>query len=620
MEKKRKRHRVFEINRKAFAIWWKAYPAIFISRIVNAGTDTLIKYVPIYFSAIILEEISGNRNKDRLLFLVLIALSVTAGLMLINSLAQKWVNVTNFCRHMERKKIMNYKMLSMDYVDMDSSDIREKLSQIEQNETWSGHGLSSVIWMFETLIRAILGILGGIALTWSLFLYQVPETAGKYTILNNPLCTVLLGAVLVVGTIVSPFITNKANSYWAKGSKEATFGNRIFSFYGFKTQNEERAMDMRLYRQEKICRYYMMSDNTFGIGGFFHRFARGSGGLLSALANIISKIFVAVVYLYVGIKAWAGAFGVGMVTQYVGAITSLSGSFSDLIRGYGMMQNNAAYLEHVIDFMETPNKMYQGSLTTEKRRDNKYEIEFRNVSFRYPGNTEYALRNVSLRFAIGKKVAIVGQNGCGKTTFIKLLCRLYDPEEGEILLNGINIRKYNYLDYMKIFSVVFQDFQLLALSLGQCISTSTEYDSEQVNKCLQEAGFGDRINTLEKGLESYLYKDYDSEGVTISGGEAQKLAIARALYKKDAAFLILDEPTASLDPVAEHDIYTKFSEMVEGRSAIYISHRLSSCRFCDDILVFDNGKILQQGSHEELLAKKDGKYYQLWNAQAQYYV
>ena len=246
-------------------------------------------------------------------------------------------------------------------------------------------------------------------------------------------------------------------------------------------------------------------------------------------------------------------------------------------------------------------------------------IEFRDVSFKYPGADTWALRHMNMKFKVGQRMAVVGQNGSGKTTFIKLLCRLYDPTEGEILLNGIDIRKYNYQEYMSIFSVVFQDFQLLAYSLGQNVAASREFDRQRAEDCLREAGFGERLDEMENGLDTVLYKHLDDEGIEISGGEAQKIALARALYK-NAPFIILDEPTAALDPLAEYEIYTKFNEIVGDKTAIYISHRLSSCRFCDTIAVFDCGQVVQRGNHEELVTDESGLYYNLWNAQAQYYV
>ena len=208
-------------------------------------------------------------------------------------------------------------------------------------------------------------------------------------------------------------------------------------------------------------------------------------------------------------------------------------------------------------------------------------------------------------------------NGSGKTTFIKLLCRLYDPTEGEILLDGRNIREYDYGEYMNIFSIVFQDFKLFAFPIDENVAACAKPDDARVRECLAKAGFGERLASLKNGVKTYLYNDIDKDGVRVSGGEAQKKAIARALYK-DAPIIVLDEPTAALDPIAEAEIYSKFNEIVGDGTAIYISHRLSSCKFCDEIAVFDGGSIVEYGDHETLL-ESGGKYSELWGAQAQYY-
>ena len=185
-----------------------------------------------------------------------------------------------------------------------------------------------------------------------------------------------------------------------------------------------------------------------------------------AASSAVSVIFTGIAYVFVCLKAWTGAFGIGAVTKYISSITKVYSSVSGCISTIEDMQNNAVFLKQTFEFLDIPNNMYQGSLTTEKRSDRKYEIEFQNVSFRYPGCEQYALRNINLKFKIGQKLAVVGMNGSGKTTFIKLLCRLYDPTEGKILLNGIDIRKYNYKEYMMIFSVVFQDLKIFSLTLG----------------------------------------------------------------------------------------------------------------------------------------------------------
>lgn len=214
-------------------------------------------------------------------------------------------------------------------------------------------------------------------------------------------------------------------------------------------------------------------------------------------------------------------------------------------------------------------------------------------------------------------MAIIGKNGSGKTTFIKLLCRLYDVTEGCIKVNGIDIRKYDYKEYCDLFAVVFQDFHIFSLPLGENIAASSQVDEGRVYDALSRAGLGERLATLPHGLSTYVGKEFDDNGVNFSGGEKQKMAIARAIYK-DAPFVIMDEPTAALDPISECEVYAGFDKMVGNKTALYISHRLASCRFCEDILVFDKGQVVQRGSHDVLLGQ-DGLYQELWNAQAQYY-
>ncbi|MBQ3028915.1 MAG: ATP-binding cassette domain-containing protein, partial [Lachnospiraceae bacterium] len=237
-----------------------------------------------------------------------------------------------------------------------------------------------------------------------------------------------------------------------------------------------------------------------------------------------------------------------------------------------VLADNAVYCRHLqglYEYLDIPNRKEMGNhpIDTDMlcnggvKTEDSYEIEFCNVSFRYPGAKEDSLRNLSLKFKLGKRLAIVGKNGSGKSTFIKLLCRLYDPTEGEIRLNGVDIRKYDYEEYLKIFSVVFQDFKLFSFSLGQNVATAMEYDREKAGQCLVKAGLSKRLESMPKGLDTALYKDFESEGVEISGGEAQKVALARALYK-DAPVVVLDEPTAALDPIAEAEVYTKFNELI----------------------------------------------------------
>ena len=610
---------MIKLNNRAFRIFYKQYPQMVLSRFISAIWAALTPYVGIYLSALVIEELAGNGNVRRLQVLVLITLVSAAVIALGSALLNKWKETHRAGWWIKVEHIYTEKLFDMDYVNLDETKNAELLSTIRQNGNGGGWGLYRVIDNYEALCSSVLTLLGGISLTVSLFASRVPESAGAYTILNNPMFIILVIAIMLMITYIAPALSNKAGSYWALNADSHNLGNRMFGFFGWLGHRKEIATDVIMYRQDKMCeKYNRNKEGTFGSKGLFAKYSKGPVGFYSAASAAVSVIFTGVVYVFVCLKAWAGAFGLGAVTQYVASITKVSGGVSSLISTLGGMRNNASFLAQVFAFLDIPNNMYQGSLTVEKRRDRKYEVEFCNVSFKYPGSETYALRNVNMKFEIGKRLAVVGMNGSGKTTFIKLLCRLYDPTEGEIRLNGIDIRKYNYAEYMSIFSVVFQDFKLFALKLGENVASTVGYDSEKVMDSLQKAGFTERLAELQDGIETYLYKDYDKDGVNVSGGEAQKIAIARALYK-DAPFIILDEPTAALDPIAEAEIYSKFNDIAGDKTAIYISHRLSSCKFCDEIAVFHEGTVIQQGTHASLVAEESGKYYELWHAQAQYY-
>ena len=610
---------MLRLNNRALKLFYKRYPQMILSRLISVVWNSLTPYVSIYLSALVIDELAGSRNVERLQLLVLITLASAAVIALGTALLKKWMEAQSAGMWFKVENILSEKMLDMDYVSLDETHTAELLSTIRQNMNGGGWGLYRVVVAYEELCSSILTILGGISLTVSLFVSRVPDGAGALSALNNPLVVLAVITVMLAVTFIAPVLNNKSGSYYAKHADSHNLGNRLFSFFGWLGYYSELAPDVRIYRQDRICgRHNHNKDDTFCSNGLFARLAWGPMGLFAAAGSAVSVIFTGVVYAFVCLKALAGAFGLGSVTQYVASITKVSGGMSSFVSTLGDMRNNAPFLELTFEFLDIPNNMYQGSLTVEKRNDRKYEVEFRNVSFKYPGSENYALRNVNMKFEIGKRLAVVGMNGSGKTTFIKLLCRLYDPTEGEILLNGIDIRKYNYAEYMNIFSVVFQDFKLFSLTLGENVASGSRIDREKVIDCLNKAGFGGRLVEMPNGIDTYLYTDYEKDGVNVSGGEAQKIAIARALYK-DSPFIILDEPTAALDPIAEAEIYGKFDEIAGDKTAIYISHRLSSCKFCDEIAVFHEGAVIQQGTHASLVADESGKYYELWHAQAQYY-
>ena len=590
------------------------FPVLTLYCILGAITP----YVTVFFSAQILRELAVLRRADVLwqwvIAGVLCAAVAAIGKALLNRRSNSLLNDL----YGRKELLFIHKMFSLDFSELDKQENHDLRAQIQQNENWSGWGLMQVVEPYTGAVSSIIGLLSGIALSISLFTSPVPESAGWLTVLNNPVFILILAVLMVAVSILAGRLSAKSMDCWSEFADEATLGNRLFGHFGFIGMDTKRSVDIRMNNQQNLVNAYWKKNSSFGVDGPFGKAAKGKMGIYASLGVCITAIITGFVYVFTCLKAWGGAFDVGSITQYVGAVTVMVTNVFTLTGLLGMIKTNTPYLEKTFEFLDIPNAMYQGSLTTEKRADRQYEVEFKDVSFKYPGSDIWALRHVNMKFKVGKRLAIVGENGSGKTTFIKLLCRLYDPQEGQILLNGIDIRKYRYDDYMNIFSVVFQDFQLICQPLGNNVAGSMEYDRERVEKALIDAGFGDRLASMDKGLDTMIFKNLTEDGVDVSGGEAQKIAIARALYK-DAPFIILDEPTAALDPIAEAEIYSKFNDIAGDKTAIYISHRLSSCKFCDEIAVFHEGGVIQHGTHADLVADENGKYHELWTAQAQYY-
>ncbi len=610
----------WRLNRKALMFYYHTNPKLILSKILSTLWGALTPYVGIYLAAQVIEELAGGCDPVRLRELVLATLLSGALIALVSALLGRFAAIVDSSSWCSYDLSFSQKMMELDFPIADDPETRRKLSTIRQNQNGVGMGLFSALYDFERLMQSVFSLFGGLALTLSLFSSKVPESQKGLTFLNSPLFILLFLLILTASSFLSSLLATKADSYSALYADTHRLANRLFSYFGFLGGQVSLAADMRIYRQDLFCKKYNEDKtDTFNSKGIYARLAKGPVGFYASASTAVSILFLTgCIYVFVCLKAWAGAFGIGMVTQYISAISRFSGSIGSTFSTIGHMRNSSSFIKLCFDFLEIPNTMYQGSLTVEKRRDREYEVEFQDVSFRYPGSEQYALRHVNMKFKVGQRLAVVGQNGSGKTTFIKLLCRLYDPTEGVILLNGIDIRKYNYREYLSVFSVVFQDFSLTDHTLGQNLAASSTYTKTHAESCLVKAGFGERLATLPLGTDTYLGKIFSQEGVDMSGGERQKIALARTLYK-DSPFIVLDEPTAALDPVAESEVYVNFNQIIEDKTAVYISHRLSSCRFCDEILVFDKGKIVQHGSHDTLVADRKGKYHELWYAQAQYY-
>ena len=346
-------------------------------------------------------------------------------------------------------------------------------------------------------------------------------------------------------------------------------------------------------------------------------------GIPGALASALSYGFS---YCFLGILAIRGKISIAEFVMCITAIeTFTNGCLLPVINHFQQLMMKCNFMNAFIEFMNLEEEEKEGS--DKIRKEDVEEICFRHVSFRYPGAREYILQDVDLTIRKGERLSIVGLNGAGKSTLVKLLCRLYDVTEGEIRINGKNIKEYAYSDYVRILSVVFQDFKLFGYTLDEniCIGKSdagvmdtSQEEKHKLQKIYETSGIREWVENLERHGDTILCKDFDTEGVEPSGGQAEKVAIARALYR-DAPVIILDEPTAALDPAAEYEIYHRFHELVRGKTAIYISHRLSSCKFCDRIIVLGDKTIKEAGSHDELM-ERDGLYAQMFRTQAQWYV
>ncbi|MCL2674740.1 MAG: ABC transporter ATP-binding protein/permease [Defluviitaleaceae bacterium] len=599
---------------KGLKVFAKFPKPVLLSSMLASMASSVTPFVNLYMSAQIINELVGNCDREQLLFLVILTIGLNLLAALVSRAAERWMNYHENQMWTQIYCLNPRKLLTMDFADVEDPKIQERHEAIQAHQRGMGFGFRFLYQACRPVLDNVMRIILSIAFAFSLFTLRVPEDS-PLAWLDNWYAVAGVIVIMLLSVIVAPLVSAIGMQVFGKASEMNNEGNRIFSFYYWQVAgSDKRAKDVRIYSQQNLItresRARSLMSGWLGIAKTVDRYD-AAGQVLGQLAN-------GGAYLYIASKALAGAFPVGNIVQYVGAIFQFGNAVSDLVMKLGMGAANIPHLEEAIAFLEIENKKYQGTLPVEKRTDNKYVIDFKNVSFKYPGSEAYALKNLSLQFELGRKLAVVGQNGSGKTTMIKLLTRLYDPTEGEITLNGIPIWKYNYDEYMAVFGVVLQDFSLLTFTLGQNVAASTEYNKDHVHECLSLAGFDARLETMPKGLDTYLYKNFDEAGVEPSGGEEQKIALARALYK-NAPFIVLDEPTAALDPIAEYEIYTRFNAIVGDKTAVYISHRLSSCRFCDDIIVFHEGNAIQRGTHNELLIDASGKYHELWNAQAQYY-
>jgi ABC-type multidrug transport system fused ATPase/permease subunit len=418
-------------------------------------------------------------------------------------------------------------------------------------------------------------------------------------------------ALVLVSAVVENWAEKKCAELYmnlAEIERRGLYLSDLFSSISFA--KEIRLNILNDWLLKKLLEHHDKSNALYKkVSGYRNRTAM-TGAAGSLVQNSIA-------YAYLIHQVLNGLISIGSFYMYLSAVSAFTGAMRDVLSRLVAIRQFQPYHDAAEEYLNMKNTLRLGKKPVP---GGEYHIEFRNVGFVYSGQNVNALSNINLSIKPGEKIALVGENGSGKTTLIKLLCRLYDPAEGQILLNGEDIRQFDYDGYLSLYSVVFQDFSLFAFSVKEnvALSRSEELPDAVVFDKLVQSGLKGRLETLNAGIRTSVYKQFDEKGFEPSGGEGQKIALARALCK-NSPIVILDEPASALDPKSEYEMYLTFNELVAGKSAIYISHRLSSCRFCDRIVVLQKGRVVETGTHDELLQAK-GAYAELYNMQAKYYV
>lgn len=614
-EKRKKKGYSLKSIKRAVVYMFRESPGIFPLTLWVACLEAAYPYIGILLSARILTELSDPaRSMEHLIFLALLLVGLNfLGKRLLDFFGQL-LDVMQYrvLKHIERA--VAEKAWRMDYAMSADPKINETKLRITR---WHyGRGVLALVGQLRSVFQSVVTIVISVALVVEFFRARAVGDDKVVFWLNHWAASVLF--LLLLAFSIAYGIYNSARiqkRYFQADEAMENPINKMMNLMDSCFGQYQNGKDIRMFHARDLMygRFQKHGADYLTESVPAYRYERRQ----SSFSLFVSRFFSLLVYLFVGAKALYGAFGVGSILKYTGMVLQLGNGVTGLCDSIRDFLQNFEYIHVYFNYLDMPNATAEGTLpVTEEIREN-YEFEFRNVSFTYPGAAVPSLSGVNCRFRKGEKIAIVGRNGSGKTTFIKLLCRLCDPQEGEILLNGVDIRKYQYQEYLALFSTVFQDYQIFAFKLGENVAAESEYDQGKVVEALENAGFGDRLASLKEGLDTQLFKRFSEDGVELSGGESQKVAIARCLYK-DAPYVVLDEPTAALDPVAEADIYQRMNQFTRDKGAIYISHRLSSCHFCHRILVFEEGRIAEQGSHEELLAA-GGLYRRLWDAQAKYY-
>lgn len=579
--------------------------------VVVAIVMAVMPFVNIWFTSKIIDLLDMGAGMKELFLYIGLAVGINLVLFFLNYfLGDMYFMYRSLMYNKELQSIAS-KLFKIEYQKLEDGDFKEIVHKHSEAQDRVFSSFVQFSWMLRDFISGAITLVISIIIIIPLFKVGFTRTGNTY--FEKPVFLLTIFGAIAVMVVIILIVALRMNKMWFKASDEYSRLDRIFYYFINMFSDYNTGKEIRLYKEQSLIEC-AATDKILTDGEKILKKASMNSAKSSSFVALLGAIVGFGIYLFIGVKGLYGLFGIGSLVLYCGSFMQIINGIMKMAATFGKTEEMVPLVNYYFEIMNTKDEMTYG----DKELDSdKFEIEFKNVSFRYPGAENDSLKNINLKINDGEHLAVVGRNGSGKTTFIKLMCRLYDATEGEILINGINIKEYTKQSTMKLYSVVFQDFKIFSTTLAQNISADEAYNSEKLFTSLDKANIKDRVLKMENKENTYLYKDLDKAGVEISGGEAQKLALARALYK-DAPVVILDEPTAALDPIAEDEIYSRFNSFVENKTAIYISHRLSSCAFCSRIAVFDKQQIIETGNHQELI-KLNGIYSKLWYAQSSNY-
>ncbi|GAA0124470.1 ABC transporter ATP-binding protein [Clostridium sp. CTA-19] len=575
---------------------WRWEKKIFFYFSIFTVVTALVPFISIFLPKFLIDELTGLKRPNVLINILIVFFIISS---ISNFLTTYLDNIAFPKMLLIRLKFMNLmqeKCMTMDFKYTEDSKILNDIETCSKAIGDNTNGIEGVYHKLFELFGAVIAFLGYITIVLTLspwiLLYLLANVSFVY------------------------YLTMKIKKYrYSKKDDLSNYSrkrNYIYDImYNFSYGKDIRIFNLSLWLQDK---FNLFNNSKVNIESTI----KNKEFKVSIVSIILLLIREGLVYFYLIHNVLKGTMSIGNFTMYFTTISGFASWMQTILDNIAHINAQNLYINDFRDFLEFENKKENNKLNNIPK-DTTYEIEFKNVSFKYPNSDRYIYKNLSLKIKKGQRLAIVGINGAGKTTFVKLITRLYEPTEGEIFINGINISTLNKSEYYKLFSVVFQEIKVFAFSIAENIALIENelIDRNKVIQCIRKAGLANKVNSLENGIDTSLLKILDSQGIELSGGENQRIALARALYK-NGKVIILDEPTSALDPIAEYNIYKKFDEMIEDKTAIYISHRLSSTRFCDVIAFFEDGEIKEYGTHDELM-KKEGNYYSMFNVQASYY-